>query len=69
MKIEFIKETKANGDVIYFTEIEGRFMEGTLSLNEEKGREYYNGVLSNGGVRIKEVISSIVLNDTADNGA
>ena len=69
MKIEFIKETKANGDVIYFTEIEGRFMDGTLSLNEEKGREYYDSVVNSGGLKIKEVISSTVLNDTADNGA
>ena len=69
MKIEFVKETKANGDVIFFTEIEGRFMEGTLSLNEEKGREYYTEVVNNRGLRIKEVISSTVLNDTANNDA
>ena len=36
MKFEFIKEEKLNGTIIYYTKINGSFVDGSLELTEEK---------------------------------
>jgi hypothetical protein len=49
MKIELVKETKANGEVIYFTNVDGKYVNDSLTLNEEKAREIYEGIVKNKG--------------------
>lgn len=44
MKIEFIKETKRTGEVIYYTEIDGIYTLDSISTIEETGRSFYNAI-------------------------
>jgi hypothetical protein len=32
MKIEFIKETKMDGEVVYYTKVDGRYINNSLSF-------------------------------------
>ena len=45
MKIEFVKEEKINGDVRYYTEADGRYVEGSLEFNEEKARKHFDFIV------------------------
>lgn len=59
-KIEFIKDTRMNGDVFYFTNVDGRFADGSLSMSEETARERYNLIIKNKGVfPVLEVLETI----------
>lgn len=49
MKIEFVKETKANGDVTYFTSINGSYVNNSLALDREKAYSIYNNIVENKG--------------------
>ena len=41
MKIEFIKETKTNGDVCYYTMTNGYYVNNSLSFDEAKAKELF----------------------------
>jgi len=59
MKIELIKETKPFDKVIYFTEVDGSFLENSLELDESKARANYEFAKAHGGkMFVKEVIKS-----------
>jgi hypothetical protein len=59
-KIEFIKEARMNGDVFYFTYVDGCFASGSLSMSEETARERYNLIIENNGVfPVLEVLETI----------
>ena len=45
MKIEFIKEEKLNGDIFYYTNADGRYVENSLSSNEEKARGMFDFIV------------------------
>ena len=36
MKVELIKETKPNGEVLWYTKSDGVFISGTLSFDEQE---------------------------------
>ena len=60
MKIEFIKETKADGEVFYFTNIDGRFVDKSLSYDKDKAYMIYQNIVKNKGTyNNKEVLESI----------
>ena len=40
-KFQFIKETKLNGDVFYYTTIDGQYISASLSLKKEEGLALY----------------------------
>jgi hypothetical protein len=58
MKIEFIKETKTSGDVIYYTNVDGLFVSNSLSLNEATARDNFNMIKEGKFNDIKEVLES-----------
>ena len=59
MKIEFIKETKIDGKVFYFTNVDGTFLNGSLSYDKEKAYHMYQNIVKNKGKYIAtEVLES-----------
>ena len=59
MKIEFIKEVKLNGDVSYYTKVDGSYAETSLSLNEKEALVKYELIKkAKGAEPIIEVIKS-----------
>lgn len=60
MKVEFIKEEKIGGYSIYYTNVDDKFVDGSLSLDEEKARKMYNHLVKNpSGNSIITVLESV----------
>jgi len=62
MKIEFIKETKSTGDVIYYTNVDKLFVSNSLSLKEETARDIFERIKAGTFIDVKEVIESVEIN-------
>ena len=59
MKIDFIKEQKLDGDVIYFTNKDGKFVDKSLSYDFEKAKSIYELIVNNkGNVPMTEILIS-----------
>jgi hypothetical protein len=57
MKIEFIKETKVNGESFYFTQANGKFIDGSLSFDIDKARKIHDNIVTNKGkINFREVL-------------
>lgn len=56
MKIELIKETKWNGDVIYSVEVDGKYVSNSIALNEENAQKIFNHISENGGIDPKKEV-------------
>ena len=64
MKIEFIQESKANGDVIYFTNVNGSFADKSLSYDKEKAYAVYQNIVANKGKYVSiEVLEAVEIED------
>ena len=48
MKIEFIKETKTDGELVYYTRVDGRYVNESLSIKENKARELFERIKKDG---------------------
>lgn len=60
MKIEFIKETKANGNAIYYTKVNNSFVDGSLELTMVKAKVIYDNIVKNNGMYCsEEVLESV----------
>lgn len=60
MKIEFIKEERIDGKVLYFTKVDNSLVEGSLEFEEDKAREKYNRVVERkSGKPIETILDSI----------
>lgn len=60
MKIEFVKETRINGDVTYYTKVDDRYVTDSLSITEEKAKAIYDNIVRNRGTYLRvEVLDSI----------
>jgi hypothetical protein len=60
MKIEFIQESKVNGDVFYFTNVDGRFADKSLSYDKEQAYAVYQNIVANKGKYVSiEVLESV----------
>jgi hypothetical protein len=60
MKIEFVKETKIDGKVIYFTQVDGNYTSDSLSYDIDKAKKIYDNIVKNKGkIDFKEVLESI----------
>jgi hypothetical protein len=69
MKIEFVKETKIDGDAFYFTQIDGSFVDKSLSYDIDKAKVLYNNIIENKGkINFKEVLESVEI-DVAESKA
>lgn len=45
IKIKFIKEQRLLSDTIFFTEVNSKFVEGSLSFDEEKALKAYEKII------------------------
>lgn len=62
MKIELVKETKLDGAVLFFTEIDGSYVSDSLSRDYDKAYGFYQTLVKyNGDKSNKEVIKSTEL--------
>jgi hypothetical protein len=64
MKFEFVKETKVSGDTFYFTMIDDRFADSSLSYDYDKAKALYDNLVNNKGkYSITEVLESIEIEE------
>ena len=49
MKIEFVKESKADGESFYFTQVDGRFIDKSLSYNFDNAKLMYDNIVAHKG--------------------
>ena len=62
MKIEFIEETKADGKVMYYTRVNGSFVDNSLSFDKSKARVVFQNIVDNKGVYVnKKVLESVTI--------
>jgi len=60
MKIEFIQQSKLNGDIVYFTNVDGGYVNGSLSYDKEQAYTAYQRVIANKGkYALTQVLESI----------
>jgi len=60
MKIEFIKETKADDSFFYFTKVDGKFIDKSLAYDYDKAKKIYNNIIKNKGrIDFEEVLESV----------
>ena len=65
MKIELIKEVKANGEAMYYTNVDGRFVDKSLSFNYDKAKKIFDNIVKNNGeYDTKETIESVTISTT-----
>jgi len=61
MDVKFVKEEKLNG-TIYYTTADGRFVEGSLELNEVKARNHFDFIVrTNSLFPTKTVIAEAII--------
>jgi hypothetical protein len=58
MKVEFIKVTRIDGKVLYYTNVDGRIVDGSLELEEQKAYDKFNLIKQTGGKELIEVIET-----------
>ena len=64
MKIDFIKETKIDGSAIYFTRVNGSFVDGSLSFDNDKAKVIYNNIVAHKGkINFETVIESVEIEE------
>ena len=64
MKIEFFKETKANGKELYFTRVNDSFVDGSLEFTQDKAKVIYDRIVANGGkIVVEEVLESVEIEE------
>lgn len=64
MKIEFIKETRLNGDVIYYTNADGYYVDGSLELVETKAKERFDFIVKTNSLSpVKTIIAEAIIDN------
>ena len=64
MKIDFIKETKVNGDAFYFTQVDNKFVDKSLSYDRNKTKKIYDNIVSHcGKIDFTEVLESVEIEE------
>ena len=48
MKIEFVKETKMDGELVYYTKVDDRYTSNSLSYKENEARELFERIKKDG---------------------
>jgi hypothetical protein len=63
MKIEFVKETKLNGVILYSTELDGQYVSDSASQDYDKAHTFYQMLVENKGQKVyKEIMESTEIN-------
>lgn len=64
LKIEFIKETKGDGEALYFTNVNNKFIDKSLSYSKEKAYVIYQHIINNKGKNVgTEILESVIIED------
>jgi hypothetical protein len=64
MKIEFVKEIKIDGKILYFTQVNGSYVSDSLSYDIDKAKLIYNNIIENKGkIDFTEVLESVEIED------
>lgn len=65
MKFEFIKEEGPNDKVCYYTKANGRFVDGSLSFEEEKARNSFDFYVRNNTNKssVETVVETVEIED------
>jgi len=59
MKLELVKETRSNGEVVYFTNKDNHYVDNSLSISYSKAKSIYDNIVKNEGVNVLvEVLES-----------
>ena len=59
MKLELVKETRSNGEAVYFTNKDNHYVDNSLSLKYDKAKSIYDNIVKNEGRYIElEVLES-----------
>lgn len=67
MQIEFIKETKVDSSAFYFTQINGRFVEKSLSYNMEEAKTIFDNIVKNKGkIDFREILDTVEIVELTD---
>jgi hypothetical protein len=62
MQIKFVKEEKIDGNVRYFTEADGRYVEGSLDFDEAKAKDMFDFIVkTNSLFPVKTVIAEATI--------
>jgi hypothetical protein len=48
MKIELVKETKMDGELVYYTKVDDRYTSNSLSYRENEARELFERIKKDG---------------------
>jgi hypothetical protein len=60
MKIEFIREIKIDGKIFYFTRVDSKFVDGSLSFEHDTAKKIYDNIIKNKGkINLEEVLESV----------
>ncbi len=64
MKIEFIKETKVNGDEMFYTKVNDSYIDKSLSFDQGIAKKIYDNIVANKGkIDFKEVLESVEIEE------
>ena len=60
MKIEFVKETKINGEAMYYTRVNGCYADKSLTFDLNESKAIYNNIVKNKGKYVDtEILESV----------
>ena len=60
MKIEFVKREKSNGDIFYFTQVDGRYINNSIKVDEKEAKLIFDIIVKNKGIFITEKESTLL---------
>lgn len=64
MKIKFVKETKVDGDSFYYTTIDDKFVDKSLSYKQDVAKQVYDNIVKNKGkIDFTEVLEVVEIEE------
>lgn len=66
MKVDFIKEVKNDGGIIYYTNIDGFYANNSLSHDSEKAMAIYESIISGKSKSETTIIRTTIIGGTDD---
>lgn len=66
MKVDFVKEVMNDGEIIYYTNIDGVYANRSLSQDSEKAIEMYENIISGKAKNETTIIRTTIIGGTDD---
>ena len=63
MKVEFIKEVKNDGGIMYYTNVDGVYANNSLSHDSEKAMEVYESIIAGNSKNEITIIRTTIIED------